>query len=101
MFFIPIFTFIKELIIDCITLNHSLLYIIPHEFKTNEILLAAIKQNGNIIQYIPQEFRTNEIILEAIKQIAPAIEPSVKAISVTDYKRFWGNLTEREIAEIL
>jgi predicted DsbA family dithiol-disulfide isomerase len=46
-------------------------------------------------------FRPYAILLEAIKQISPSIEPTVKQISVDSYKRFWGDLTAREIEEIV
>ncbi|MCW3108236.1 MAG: DsbA oxidoreductase, partial [Segetibacter sp.] len=46
-------------------------------------------------------YRPYSVLLEAIKQVAPAIEPSVNPISIDAYKRFWGSITEREIAEIL
>lgn len=46
-------------------------------------------------------YRPYSVLLEAIKQVAPAIKPSVNAISIDAYKRFWGSHTEREIAEIL
>ena len=46
-------------------------------------------------------YRPYAALLEAIKQISPLIEPTVKAIDLDDYKRFWGNLTDREIREII
>ena len=46
-------------------------------------------------------YRPYPILLQAIKQIAPAIKPSVTSISIDAYKRFWGELTEREMAEII
>ncbi|MGI8635733.1 MAG: DsbA family oxidoreductase [Segetibacter sp.] len=46
-------------------------------------------------------YRPYPILLEALRQIFPEIEPAVKQISVTDYRDFWGTLTEREIDEIL
>jgi putative protein-disulfide isomerase len=46
-------------------------------------------------------YRPYAILLEAIKQVAPAIEPSIKSISADAYKDFWGDVTAREIQEIL
>lgn len=46
-------------------------------------------------------YRPYPALLEAVKQIAPHIQPSVSKICIDDYRRFWGSLTEREIAEIV
>jgi predicted DsbA family dithiol-disulfide isomerase len=46
-------------------------------------------------------YRPYPVLLEAIKQVSPDIEPTIEHISPDDYKNFWGNLTDREIEEIL
>ena len=46
-------------------------------------------------------YRPYNVLLQALKQMMPDLEPSVQPISIDAYKRFWGSLTEREIAEIL
>lgn len=46
-------------------------------------------------------YRPYQVLLQALKQMSPDIQPSVETISIDAYRRFWGNLTDREIAEIL
>jgi predicted DsbA family dithiol-disulfide isomerase len=46
-------------------------------------------------------YRPYPVLVEALKQVAPNMQPAVEKIDVEGYKHFWGNLTQREIEEIL
>jgi putative protein-disulfide isomerase len=61
---------------------------------------TLIMRSGNKPAIMLTGYRPYPVLLEAIKQVAPSVEPLAKQISIGAYKRFWGELTEREIAEI-
>ena len=45
-------------------------------------------------------YRPYQVLVDALKQIVPEIKPLRPFYSIDDYKRYWGNLTQREIDEI-
>ena len=45
-------------------------------------------------------YRPYRALLDAVEQIAPRIRAFIKPVSVEGYKQFWGDLTERELAEV-
>lgn len=45
-------------------------------------------------------YRPYNVLLQAFKHLAPDVAPAVAAISANEYKNYWKNLTEREIAEV-
>lgn len=44
-------------------------------------------------------YRPYNVLLEAVKQVSPDINPYQKPVSVEAYKKYWGNITQREIDE--
>jgi putative protein-disulfide isomerase len=46
-------------------------------------------------------YRPYPVLLEALKQVSPAIVPTLNPLEVESYKRFWGDLQQREVEEIL
>ncbi|HEX5555426.1 MAG TPA: DsbA family protein, partial [Chitinophagaceae bacterium] len=44
-------------------------------------------------------YRPYEVLLQGLKQVVPDIQP-VQKIEMTDYKKFWGYVTDRELSEV-
>ncbi|MEX2336473.1 MAG: DsbA family protein [Fulvivirga sp.] len=45
-------------------------------------------------------YRPYEVVVQAMRQVMPDIKPSRK-INLNDYKKYWSNLTERELEEVM
>jgi len=61
---------------------------------------TLIMRTNNKPAIILTGYRPYEVLVQAIEQVAPGLYRDHKKVEPADYKRFWGGLTDRELAEI-
>ena len=62
---------------------------------------TLIMRSAGAAAVILTGYRPYKILLEALKQVAPLIQPHKTSISLNAYQQYWGNMTAREIQEVL
>jgi putative protein-disulfide isomerase len=61
---------------------------------------TLIMRSANKPSIMLTGYRPYPVLLDAIKQVAPAITALHQPVSENDYKRFWGDITLREMEEV-